>query len=1230
MSKFSDEQLKAINSSGNVIVSAGAGSGKTTVLTERVKRNILGETESKIKVSLNELLILTFTKDAAASMKAKIKEKLEGVEELKNLVPLVDSAHIDTFDAYAQFVVTKYGYLENYPSNISIVSDDILSVKCANFIRDILDELYENQDEDIMKFANAYLVKSDDEFFKFLRTIFIDIINKKSDAIEFLTQYKKDVLTKNFFNDLFRECDKKLVEAIKKLSSLTELLLSKGIKEYLLNVINTLSSVDSIEKLIEVKDSLDESKKLSSISKENINITLLTSDDENELIKEIKETYSTILHFASINEKDFNLYDLDNQIEFLNVIVDKIFIPLIKRINEFKFDTGYFTFSDIAKMAISIIKNHDEVREELKNKFKLIMIDEYQDTSYEQEEFINLIANNNVFCVGDIKQSIYRFRGAKPDLFKEKYDAYSAKIGGEAINMNTNYRSRKEILEPINDMFSRLMVDDFGGANYKKDHIINPGNKKYDEAAKTKEINGFSELHNADILGLLSGGEGASKGEKIDAGNAALIALDIKKRIENHYQVYDASKDIVRDAKYSDFTVLTYKTTKFGIYQNVFKQFGIPVNIVFKDSISKDLGVKIIANLLRLLYLLGKKDTSQNETEIKHLYFSILRSHLYEISDSELYEMFKNGDFKGQLIFKHFQELGNKYSNKPMKDVYLSIFKDLPIIESSYKISNVFSGLDKNEILYSKIKSMDLIGYNLNDFSSYFDDIESFDIKMEQSVFSEASDAVTMTTCHASKGLEYPLVYLSQLADFNTGGGKGKNKTYKVIGNYFFLPLFSDAKNSSHFFDIALSDPLDEKEDRAERLRLFYVALTRAKEDIVFVYNSLQPNKEEDKFNLIKEDVTSYFKDGSIIFDAKDVEEFALKRKNFIDFIGFGATFESFLKTSYTNLPLSRYMDKEFEDLRSLLKEYPDEIDEKYEDLYLKALMKEYKTNNYSFSRYLVNPKIIDRFLPFVDIKDNVPLNNGVQVLFQGKKEICGYILKKLILDKTPKDIILTASFSPYIIKKAKIKSVREAKKIIREVSDNDYSSLINLFDLPNPSSSFLTLGNEFKSSTNETLEIIDLHIDKVLATNKKKASKDVDDEVDESSLHFGTHMHALLEIIDLKNPNYDFIKVEKEKVMVKKVIDVLNSINIKEAEVFKEYQFEDEINNTKGVIDLLLIFKDKAVIIDYKLKNIDDAAYDKQLSVYKNYVLSSFNIENIETYLLSIIDAKLENKNLH
>ena len=172
--RFTSNQEKVIKSSGNVIVSAGAGSGKTTVLTERVRQNILGLTGNK--VNLDELLILTFTNDAATSMKNKIKESLSKDETLAFLVPFVDSAHIETFDAYSQFIVKKYGYLEGYSNNINVLDDDILYVKAANTITDKLNEKYSKKDTIFADLIFDFCPRNDNKLNEFLLNVYNEIL----------------------------------------------------------------------------------------------------------------------------------------------------------------------------------------------------------------------------------------------------------------------------------------------------------------------------------------------------------------------------------------------------------------------------------------------------------------------------------------------------------------------------------------------------------------------------------------------------------------------------------------------------------------------------------------------------------------------------------------------------------------------------------------------------------------------------------------------------------------------------------------------------------------------------------------------------------------------------------------------------------------------------------------------------------------------------------------------
>ena len=188
------------------------------------------------------------------------------------------------------------------------------------------------------------------------------------------------------------------------------------------------------------------------------------------------------------------IYENNNEIkkELLSTKSDvSVIIEILKefdrRFTNSKLEKGMFSFSDISRMAIEIVSKNIDIRNELKDSFKEIMVDEYQDTNDIQEYFISLISDHNVYMVGDVKQSIYRFRNANPYIFKNKYDKYSMKDDGIKIDLVKNFRSRDEVLSNINLIFDFLMNDDYGGANYKESHRMVFGNKTYSEEGMTEQ-----------------------------------------------------------------------------------------------------------------------------------------------------------------------------------------------------------------------------------------------------------------------------------------------------------------------------------------------------------------------------------------------------------------------------------------------------------------------------------------------------------------------------------------------------------------------------------------------------------------------------------------------------------------------------------------------------------------------------------------------------------------------
>ena len=229
-----------------------------------------------------------------------------------------------------------------------------------------------------------------------------------------------------------------------------------------------------------------------------------------------------------------------------------------KKLNKYKETNNMYEFTDIAILAINLVENNPEVKKELMSRFNEILLDEYQDTSDLQEKFISCISNNNVYMVGDIKQSIYRFRNANPYIFKNKYDAYSLSNGGIKIDLMKNFRSRREVLENINEIFNHIMDDKIGGAEYQNGHQMIFGNTTYEENGKT------DNNYNFEFYNYTYDKNGKFKREEIEI---FLIAKDIKEKVNSNYQVYDKDKGILRNITYNDFVILMDRSKNFSLYK---------------------------------------------------------------------------------------------------------------------------------------------------------------------------------------------------------------------------------------------------------------------------------------------------------------------------------------------------------------------------------------------------------------------------------------------------------------------------------------------------------------------------------------------------------------------------------------------------------------------------------------------------------------------------------------
>ncbi len=804
MPNWTKEQQEAIDKEGtNIIVSAGAGSGKTAVLSERVLRKL------KDGVNVNELLILTFTKAAAFEMKERIRKKISKEPSLAKQLEYIDASYITTFDSYALSVVKKYHYLLNVSKNVSIIDASIIYIEKNKMLDSIFEDLYLKKDPKFLKLITDFCTKDDKEIKKYI----ISISNKldlKYDKEEYLQNYLNTFYDNNKIdNDInaFTSLLKNKIESIKEL--LRELEQYIDI-DYLDNVYEALNSLLSSSNYDEIKRSFP------------IKLPNLPKGSEDGA-KEIKESISSALkEIESLLTFD-DIIDIRNSIistkDYVEIIT-KIILRLDEMLNSYKNKNDLYEFTDISKMAIRIVKENEEVKNELKYHFKEIMIDEYQDTSDLQEAFISTIENNNVYMVGDIKQSIYRFRNANPYIFKTKYDNYSKLNGGYKIDLVKNFRSRKEVLDNINLIFNLIMDDDIGGADYKSTHQMVFGNNTYIEKGTTNQNNNFEVLK----YEYPKGYDFTKEEIEIFA-----IAKDIMDKVKNKYQVFDKDEGLLRDITYNDFVILMDRTSKFDLYKKIFGYLKIPISKYTDTSITNESDTLIIKNIISLIINTYNKTYL---TEFKYSFTSIARSFLFSYSDQEIFDYLDNDNFLDSTIMKKVLEIVESYEIITPRELLELIIEKFDIYSNINLVGNIKDRMTRYEYLINISSNMTDAGYSITEFYNYLDTLinDNYDIKISMS--EDSKNSVKIMTIHKSKGLEYHICYYSGLyAKFNISDLKEKflfDNKYGII-----TPYFKEGIANTIYKYLLREDYL--KEEISEKIRLFYVALTRAKEKMILV-----------------------------------------------------------------------------------------------------------------------------------------------------------------------------------------------------------------------------------------------------------------------------------------------------------------------------------------------------------------------------------------------------------
>lgn len=812
----------------DVLVSAGAGSGKTQVLTSRVTNLI----EKGVKPT--ELLVLTFTNAAAAEMKSRVRGMLSERQDLRDSISLLEQAYITTFDSFNLSMCKKYFYALNVSPNIGICDASSMKIKKIEIIDDILNELYEAHDDALEDYLNNFTDKRDD-ILKDNLLILINGLDKLDDSLDYLKHYNEKFFSDDFFvkikDDYLKLCLNYKEKAVKILEDL-------------------MSSTDSVKSHKQIQEIIDTYLKN---NYEGIKEAALMSlprkgknDDESfsllklKLKKEVQDPLSSLTKYESLDDA-INKYLLSKK--SINLFIS-ILIKYYERIEEYSSQTGLYEFNDIQKLAIRLVKNNPDIREEMKKQFKYILIDEYQDTSDLQEIFISYFKNNNRFMVGDIKQSIYRFRNANPNIFKQKYENYYPitkdnypslqetfkNAPGYLIDMNQNFRSRAEVLLDINNMFSLLMTKEVGDAEYAKSHQMKFGLTVYNNQACSDE-KGFS----SDFIYYPY-----DKEKKIDRAyyEGYIIASDIKSKLGN-YMVFNKDLKGFRPATYDDFCIILDRKDHFEIFKRVLEANNIPVVIYADSTVSDSYPAMVILNILHLIsYHYLAKFTS----DYYHALTSVLRSFICQKSDEEIFEIVSNRNLDNE-ISRNARSLSYLVDTTDCASILNKALEMFGFYSKVKLVSNINDALHAVEYISNKLGELAKMGYNFTKIVEELDILIKNGEDAKYSMDVSTSHGVKMMNIHKSKGLEYPICYF---ADFNHAYNKSNVKagTGFDLKYGIYMPINDEGIDDTMIK--ALYKDTWVRETVSERLRLFYVALTRAREKMIFIRDITNSDDSKD------------------------------------------------------------------------------------------------------------------------------------------------------------------------------------------------------------------------------------------------------------------------------------------------------------------------------------------------------------------------------------------------
>ena len=887
---WTKEQSEAINiRNKNVLVAAAAGSGKTAVLVERIRKLVCEE-----NVPVSSLLVVTFTKAAAAEMKEKIRKSLsqelktlqeeqrglskggqgasgfddearEKIKYIKAQLSDLPQADICTFHAFALTVIRRFFYLIDIEPGLAICDEVSATLIQQDMMDELIDDEFENFQDDFKALMDAQSSdrnpnKVRDLIFK-LYTHLMAMPYPKAwmdGVLESLSlsdaEFENSVLAREYLDYI----SESLENAYRSLDSAVENLKAEGLERMATLIEDAeLTKVRSArEKLAELKA---EAKPLSIIIEELApcialdNAQLRAKKDEKDAYEPIKGMIKDLRESAKaeIKELQSELLDISLKDKIADINATKGCVKTLfrlvqdfdRRYSEAKAAKRYIDFNDIEHKCLAVLE-HEEARKFFRDKFAHIFIDEYQDTNFIQEEIIGKIRReSNVFMVGDVKQSIYSFRLAEPQIFEDKYQSYSEGISEQSkvVDLNKNYRSKEEILSYVNQIFEPIM------RGYDDRAALHKG-LDYDGELKYKP-----ELHvlAMDLAEQEDASDTAIQKLKKSEAEARYIAELIKKSIGTPF--FDSKQGKVRELKKSDIVILMRGVkSRGGTLRDILQSEGVDSFINDSEGYFDTIEINVFMSLLSVI------DNMQQDVAL----INILHSEIFGLSAEELARI--RADYRKGSFYESLKSFAECEESEPayLRDRSFEILEtlrswrlrarimNLPefiwelMIDSGYYLimGTQPAGTQKQANLRALVEYADKFSddkqSSLYGFVRYVDSLKKRDVKLsEVKMLGEADDVVKIMTIHKSKGLEFPMVIVAGMNGRLQYSNQEDLMIHKDIGVGLTLKSLEGHWKKTTLMQKLIGRKIRQKE-RDEEERILYVALTRAR-DILYLVGTV-------------------------------------------------------------------------------------------------------------------------------------------------------------------------------------------------------------------------------------------------------------------------------------------------------------------------------------------------------------------------------------------------------